>query len=159
MTNQDTVMESLMLTAPMSTLQGIQDAYLESVLADMHAEDTEIFEESVQNVRKSRRSRHDKKAARRKGSPKRFRDRSRKCAHEGHMYKVYARGLGGDCNVRGRRLEETGRSQRVNIHKDTKPIPEQEPWYVGVYGTLEVCKDVTVTMEWPVPEAVQGEPV
>lgn len=51
------------------------------------------------------------------------------------------------------------RTQSVNVHKDTKPIPEQEPWYVGVYGTLEVCKDVTVTMEWPVPEAVQGEPV
>lgn len=114
--NQDTVMESLMLTAPMSTLQGIQDAYLESVLADMHAEDTEIFEESVQNVRKSRRSRHDKKAARRKGSPKRFRDRSRKAAHEGHVWNVYSRGMSGDCAERGKRLEKTGRPQRVNVH-------------------------------------------
>lgn len=51
------------------------------------------------------------------------------------------------------------RTQSVNIHRNTKPVPEQEPWYVGVYGTLEVCEGATVTMEWPVPEAVQGEPV
>ena len=62
----------------------------------------------------------------------------------------------GDPNGLKRRVPRT---QSVNVHKDTKPVPEQEPWYVGVYGTLEVCKDVTVTMEWSVPEAVQGEPV
>lgn len=155
--NQDTVMESLMLTAPMSTLQGIQDAYLESVLADMHAEDTEIFEESVQNVRKSRRSRHDKKAARRKGSSKRFRDRSRKAAHEGHVWNVYSRGMSGDCAERGKRLEKTGRPQRVNVHKDIVPVPEQEPWYIGEYETRQVCEGVNVTMEWPAPEAVYGD--
>lgn len=60
--------------------------------------------------------RNNKKAARRKGSPKRFRDRSRKCAHEGHIWKTYHRGLSGDCNVRGRRLEKTGRPQSVNVH-------------------------------------------
>ena len=51
------------------------------------------------------------------------------------------------------------RTQSVNVHKDTKPIPEQEPTYVGFYGTLEVRKGINVTMEWNVPEAVQGEPV
>lgn len=63
--NQDEIMESLMLTAPMSTLSAIQDSYLESVLADMHAEDAEIFGESipVQNVRKYNRK--QKRAARR----------------------------------------------------------------------------------------------
>jgi len=101
--------------------------------------------------------RNDKKASKRKESNKRFRDRSRKCAHERHMWKVYHRGLSGDWDVRGRRLEETGRPQSVNIHKDTKPVPEQEPTYVGFYGTLEVRKGITVTMEWDVPEAVQEE--
>lgn len=51
------------------------------------------------------------------------------------------------------------RTQSVNVHKDIKPVPEQEPTYVGFYGTLEVRKGITVTMEWNVPEAVQGEPV
>lgn len=51
------------------------------------------------------------------------------------------------------------RTQSVYVHKDTVPVPEQEPTYVGFYGTLEVRKGITVTMEWDVPEAVQEEPV
>lgn len=113
--NQDTVMENIMLFSPMPVLQAIQDSYVESILADMYAEDEDLFGEFVP-VRKSHKSRYDKKAMRRKGSPKRFRDRSRKCAHEGHVWKTYSRGLSGDCNVRGRRLEKTGRPQRVNVH-------------------------------------------
>lgn len=154
--NQDTVMENIMLFSPMPVLQAIQDSYMESVLADMYAEDAEIFEES-RSVRKSHKSRHDKKAMRRKGSPKRFRDRSRKCANEGHVWKTYSRGLSGDCNVRGRRLEKTGRPQRVNVHKDIVPVPEQEPWYIGEYETRQVCEGVNVTMEWSAPEAVYGD--
>ena len=113
--NQDEVMENIMLFSPMPVLQAIQDSYTESILADMHAKDAEIFEES-QSVRKSHKSRHDKKASRRKGSPKRFRDRSRKCAHERHGWKSYSRALSGDCAERGKRLEKTGRPQRVNVH-------------------------------------------
>lgn len=115
--NQDAIMESLMLTAPMPVLQAIQDSYTESILADMYAEDAEIFEESQsKSVRKFHKSRHDKKAMRRKGSTKRFRDRSRKAAHEGHVWNVYSRGMSGDCAERGKRLEKTGRPQRVNVH-------------------------------------------
>lgn len=115
--NQDEVMENIMLFAPMNTLSAIQDSFTESMLADMDAEDAEIFEESQSvHVRKSRKSHYDKKAMRRKGSPKRFRDRSRKCAHEGHVWKTYSRGLSGDCAERGKRLEKTGRPQRVNVH-------------------------------------------
>lgn len=66
--------------------------------------------------RKNRRK-HDKKASKRKGSAKRFRDRSRKCAHEGHMNKVYQRGLAGDWGRRGRRLEEAGTVSTANFHK------------------------------------------
>lgn len=52
--NQDEVMENIMLFSPMPVLQAIQDSFTESMLADMHAEDAEIFGKSVlvQNVRK-----------------------------------------------------------------------------------------------------------
>lgn len=67
----------------------------------------------------SRRNRrkHDKKASKRKGSAKRFRDRSRKCAHEEHMEKIYGRGMTGDWGRRGRRLEEVGVVSTTNSHK------------------------------------------
>ena len=62
----------------------------------------------------------------------------------------------GDPEGKKRRIPRT---QSVSVHKDTVPVPEQEPTYVGFYGTLEVRKGINVTMEWNVPEAVQGEPV
>ena len=62
--NQDEVMENIMLFSPMPVLQAIQDSYVESVLADMHAEDAEIFEESVP-VRKSGKSCKSRRAKRR----------------------------------------------------------------------------------------------
>lgn len=101
--NQDEVMENIMLFSPMPVLQAIQDSFTESILADMQEEDAEIFAESIP-VRKSGKSRYDKKASRRKGSAKRFRDRSRKCAHEKHMYSVYCHG------------EKRSRTQSVNVH-------------------------------------------
>lgn len=63
--NQDTIMENIMLFSPMPVLQAIQDSYMESILADMHVEDAEIFGESVpvQNIRKYNRK--QKRAARR----------------------------------------------------------------------------------------------
>ena len=67
--------------------------------------------------------RNNKKASRRKGSAKRFRDRSRKWQSENHIYDVYRRGLCGDYAIRGRRLAETGRPQRVNVHF-TNGIPQ-----------------------------------
>lgn len=96
-------MENIMLFSPMPVLQAIQDSFTESILADMHAEDAEIFAESIP-ARKSGKSRYDKKAMKRKGSAKRFRDRSRKCASEGHMYSVYSHG------------EKRSRTHSVNIH-------------------------------------------
>lgn len=101
--NQDEVMENIMLFSPVPVLQAIQDSFTESILADMHAEDAEIFAESIP-VRKSGKSRYNKKAMKRKGSAKRFRDRSRKCASEGHMYSVYSHG------------EKRSRTHSVNIH-------------------------------------------
>lgn len=58
--NQDEIMENIMLFSPMPVLQAIQDSYMESVLADMHAEDAEI---SVP-VHKSGKSRKQRRAAR-----------------------------------------------------------------------------------------------
>lgn len=101
--NQDEVMENIMLFSPMHVLQGIQDSFTESILADMQEEDAEIFAEFVP-VRKSGKSHYDKKAMRRKGSTKRFRDRSRKCASEGHMYSVYSHG------------EKQSRTHSINVH-------------------------------------------
>lgn len=61
--NQDTVMENIMLFSPIPVLQAIQDSYMESILADMHAEDAEIFGESVP-VHKSGKSRKQRRAVR-----------------------------------------------------------------------------------------------
>lgn len=52
-----------MLFSPMPVLQAIQDSYMESILADMHAEDAEIFGESVP-VHKSGKSRKQRRAVR-----------------------------------------------------------------------------------------------
>lgn len=71
--------------------------------------------------RKNRRK-HDKKEHKRKGSSKRFRDRSRKWASWRHMEKVYNRGLVGDWGVRGRRLEEIGAVSTANSHKIVRDI-------------------------------------
>lgn len=101
--NQDETMEHIMLFAPMDTLFAIQDAYQQSIASDRHMDWVEEDAESVP-VRKSGKSRYDKKASRRKGSAKRFRDRSRKCAHEGHMYSIYSHG------------KKQSRAQSVNIH-------------------------------------------
>lgn len=89
--NQDEAMEHIMLFASMDTLFAIQDAYQQSIASDKHMDWAEEDAKSIP-VRKSCKSRHDKKASKRKGSAKRFRDRSRKCAHEGHMYSVYSHG-------------------------------------------------------------------
>lgn len=101
--NQDEAMEHIMLFAPMDTLFAIQDAYQQSIASDRHMDWAEKDTESAP-VRKSGKSRYDKKAMKRKGSTKRFRDRSRKCAHEGHMYSVYCHG------------EKQSRTQSVNVH-------------------------------------------
>lgn len=100
--------------------------------------DLDLFNEDEEQVfvkpsRQRGKRKHDKKAVKRKGSAKRFRDRSRKCASEGHMCKMYNRGLTGDWGVRGRRLAETGQvacktSQRLvrNIEVDPEVQDEEE---------------------------------
>ena len=118
--NQDEVMESIMLFAPMDTLFAIQDAYYQSIASDRHMDWAEEDAESIP-VRKSGKSRYDKKASKRKGSTKRFRDRSRKCASEGHMYAVYCHG------------KRQGRTHSVSIRINTN----------GVRAYVESAQDYT----------------
>lgn len=177
MRKQDAIMENIMLFSPMPVLQAIQNSFTESILADMQEEDAEIFGESVpvQNVRKlsrkSRRARRRVQNARHKQS-----DRLHGKGVFSYEYKengVIKTQILPD-NMRSKSawskaLHEWGdpdglkgrvpRTQSVSVHKDTVPVPEQEPTYVGFYGTLEVRKGINVTMEWNVPEAIQGEPV
>lgn len=102
-------------------LRNMFNAGCESSDSEDEVIDQELFDDFwVEHERRKnhRRSKHDKKAARRKGSAKRFRDRSRKAAHEEHLYKVYDRGLAGDWNRRGRRLENAGAtSTKISHHK------------------------------------------
>ena len=135
--NQDEAMEHIMLFAPMDTLFAIQDAYQQSIASDRHMDWAEEDAESVP-VRKSGKSRHDKKASRRKGSAKRFRDRSRKCASEGHMCSVYFHG------------KKQSRTQSVNIHftdgvpQDVYDLTEADvhEWYsVSTWDGYESMED------------------
>ena len=174
--NQDEVMENIMLFSPMPVLQAIQDSFTESILADMQEEDAEIFAESIP-VRKSGKSRYDKKASRRKGSAlsdqerhnQKGRDRMHGKRHGNRQVK---------CLTRKRYLEADHYAHvtykmvdgklvpirvkeclRTNIHRDTVPVPEQEPFYVGIYETRKLSDGITCTMEWDFPEAVQGEAI
>lgn len=87
------------------------DYVLDNQRVEFDLSDLPLFEDEEPLFAKPSRQRgkrkHDRKAVKRKGSAKRFRDRSRKCASEGHIEKVYSRGMAGDWGVRGRRLAET----------------------------------------------------
>lgn len=99
--------------------------------------DLTLFEDKEPLFAKPSRQRgerkHNKKAVRRKGSAKRFRDRSRHWQSEEHECSVYSRNLCGDGNRRGRRLAETGQvafktNQRLvrDIEVDPEALKEEE---------------------------------
>lgn len=83
--------------------------------------------------RQKGRRKHDKKAVKRKGSAKRFRDHSRKAAHEEHLYKVYNRGLAGDWNRRGRRLEDAGATSTKTSHHKAASGEYQRPMGINLH--------------------------
>lgn len=104
------------------------DYVLDNQKVEFDLSDLDLFNEDEPLFSKPSRQRgkrkHNKKAVRRKGSAKRFKDRSRKCAAEGHAVHVYHRGMVGDWNYRGRRLEEIGAVSTASSHKivrDTVP--------------------------------------
>lgn len=118
---------------------------------DLFNEDESLF---VKPSRQKGRRKHDKKAVKRKGSAKRFRDRSRKCASEGHMCKMYNRGMVGDWGVRGRRLAETGQvacktNHRMRTDNCTPFVPD--PSVDEMDDVTMTFGDVSMTMncsEW-----------
>ena len=108
---------------------------------DLFNEDEPFF------VKPSRqKGRRDKKAVRRKGSAKRFRDRSRKCASEGHAIHVYNRGMVGDWGVRGRALEEAGEVSLKTSHRVKTNCADFIPDDNGTNDITMTFGDVSMTM-------------
>ncbi len=110
---------------------------------DLFNEDEPLF---IKPSRQKGRRKHDKKAVKRKGSTKRFRDRSRKCASEGHMCKMYNRGLTGDWGVRGRRLAETGQVACKTSHRVKTDCADFIPDDNGTNDVTLTFGDVSMTM-------------
>lgn len=97
------------------------DYVLDNQRVEFDLSDLAFFNEDEPFFSKPSRQRekrkHNKKAVCRKGSAKRFRDRSRKWQSENHVYDVCRRGLKGDWNMRGRALEKTGEVAFKTSHK------------------------------------------
>lgn len=113
------------------------DYVLDNQRVEFDLSDLDLFEDEeplfAKPSRQKGRRKHDRKEVKRKGSAKRFRDRSRKCASEGHAVHVYHRGMVGDWSVRGRALEEAGEvtvknSYRIvrDIEVDPEALKEEE---------------------------------
>lgn len=89
-------------------IESCLDAYMGNQTVELDLSDLPGNQDGFTKPSRKNRRKHDKKASKRKGSAKRFRDRSRRWASWRHMEKVYNRGLTGDWGVRGRALEEAG---------------------------------------------------
>ena len=125
--NQDEVMENIMLFSPMHVLQGIQDSFTESMLADEYMDCEEIFGESVpvQNVRKCDRK---ERARRHRKANRTHKTRDRYHGKKGEEYRyaegacrdmrLYNGGLVYDRNIRRERLE----TARINSALDIAPV-------------------------------------
>ena len=108
-------------------IEGCVDEYLKNQTVCLDLMDLPENQDGWTKPSRKNRRKHDKKASKRKESAKRFRDRSRKAAHEEHLYKVYNRGLAGDWNRRGRRLEDAGQvAFKINqrLVRDIEVNPE-----------------------------------
>ena len=89
-------------------VEGCVDDFIQNQTVELDLDDLPENQDGWTKPSRKDRRKHDKKASKRKGNAKRFRDRSRKWASWRHMEKVYDRGLAGDWGRRGRRLEEAG---------------------------------------------------
>lgn len=161
-------------------VEGCVDDFIQNQTVELDMDDLPENQDGwTKPSRKNRK--HDKKASKRKGNAKRFRDRSRKCAHEGHMVKVYHRGMAGDWSVRGRRLEEAGAVSTANSHKivrdfirfdtidgqdETRSFKcedgttisctmSQDAWFAPVWDK-ENAKYTSVQTEWDEAESRMG---
>lgn len=100
-------------------IESCLDAYMDAQTIELDLSDLPENQDGFTKPSRKNRRKHDKKASKRKGNAKRFRDRSRRWASWRHMEKVYNRGLTGDWGVRGRALEEAGEvATKRFCHKD-----------------------------------------
>lgn len=166
-------------------IESCVDYVLGNQQVEFDLSDLDLFNEEEVLFSKPSRQRgerkHNKKEVCRKGNTKRFRDRSRKCAHEGHMVKVYHRGMAGDWSVRSRRLEEAGAVSTANSHKivrdfirfdtidgqdETRSFKcedgttisctmSQDAWFAPVWDK-ENAKYTSVQTEWDEAESRMG---
>lgn len=115
------------------------DYVMDNQRVEFDLSDLVFFEDEPLFAKPSRqrgKRKHDRKAVRRKGSAKRFRDRSRHWQSEEHECSVYSRNLCGDGNRRGRRLVKTGEVAFKNnrrIVRDVTPNEPEDTWgtFVG----------------------------
>ena len=114
-------------------VEGCVDEYIKGQTVCLDLMDLPENQDGWTKPSRKNRGKHDKKAARRKGSAKRFRDRSRKAAHEEHLYKVYNRGLTGDWNRRGRRLEDAGATSTKTSHHKQATGEYQRPMGINLH--------------------------
>lgn len=103
-------------------VEGCVDEFLERQTVCLDLNDLPENQDGWTKPSRKNRRKHDKKASKRKGNAKRFRDRNRKCASWRHIEKVYNRGLTGDWDVRGRALKETGEVTVKNSHRLVRDI-------------------------------------
>lgn len=162
-------------------IEGCVDEFIQNQTVELDMDDLPENQDGWTKPSRKNRRKHDKKASKRKGNAKRFRDRSRKCAHEGHMVKVYHRGMAGDWSVRGRRLEEAGAVSTANSHKivrdfirfdtidgqdETRSFKcedgttisctmSQDAWFAPVWDK-ENAKYTSVQTEWDEAESRMG---
>lgn len=125
------------------------DYVLDNQRIEFDLSDLDLFENEPFFAKLSRqkgRRKHDRKAVKRKGSAKRFRDRSRKCASEGHMCKMYNRGLTGDWGRRGRRLAETGQVACKISHRVKTDCADFIPDDNGTNDVTLTFGNVSMTM-------------
>lgn len=97
-------------------VEGCVDEFIQNQTIELDLDDLPENQDGWTKPSRKDRRKHDKKASKRKGSAKRFRDRSRKYASWRHMEKIYDRGLTGDWGRRGRRLAETGEVATKRFH-------------------------------------------
>lgn len=114
-------------------VEGCVDEYVKGQTVCLDLMDLPENQDGWTKPSRKNRGKHDKKAARRKGSAKRFRDRSRKCAHEEHLYKMYSRGLAGDWNRRRRRLEDAGATSTKTSHHKAASGEYQRPMGINLH--------------------------
>lgn len=146
-------------------------AKLESDLADMDMDTESVPVRNDRKLSRKERARRHHKANRTHALRDRYHGKRGKewqyNEYADHETAVYLRGLNGDWNIRGRRLEKTGRPQRVNVHftdgipQDTFNMSETDvfqTWSVNSleYSSMDAFFQYMDNMDWErIPSTVR----